>query len=141
MKLSTSNENRIINQREIPHLLQGEIARLDQKFKISIDPTSQGGTKIIKLVCSLEDKCLPFVPPMNIIIPEDYPAHSPTCSLIDQEYNATPFLSTVQKSLIAAMSMLPKQFSLSHLLDTWEMSIRKVCVPNTPTTPSLLVGA
>lgn len=54
---------------EIPHVLQGEIARLDQKFKVSLDQSSQIGTKIIKLVCYLDDKHLPCVPPVSIVIP------------------------------------------------------------------------
>lgn len=56
-------------QGEIPHVLQGEIARLDQKFKVSLDPSSQTGTKIIKLVCCLDDKHLPCVPPVSVVIP------------------------------------------------------------------------
>lgn len=53
----------------IPHILQGEIARLDQKFKVSLDPSAQMGTKTIKLVCCLDDKYLPCVPPVSVSIP------------------------------------------------------------------------
>lgn len=152
---------------EIPHVLQGEIARLDQKFKVSLDPSSQNGTKLIKLVCCLDSQHLPCVPPVSVVIPgkeqntisnykvllnkiiyfhlDDYPYSAPSCKLIEQEYNATPFLISVQSALVARISKLPKLFSLSHLLDTWEMSVRQACSPAfnsqiNPTTTSVLLG-
>lgn len=60
---STSSAN------EIPHVLQGEIARLDQKFKVSLDPSAQNHTNTIKLICCLDDKRLPCVPPISVSIP------------------------------------------------------------------------
>ncbi|GAB0095225.1 Mediator of RNA polymerase II transcription subunit 15 [Sergentomyia squamirostris] len=127
---------------EIPHLLQGEIARLDQKFKINLDPSAQIATKTIKLVCCLDDKYLPCVPPVSVSIPDDYPSTSPTCNLLEAEYNATPFLVAVQKALTARISKLPRQFSLSHLLDTWEMSVRQACAPTivNPSQTTVLLG-
>uniref|UniRef100_A0A8W7P774 Mediator of RNA polymerase II transcription subunit 15 n=1 Tax=Anopheles coluzzii TaxID=1518534 RepID=A0A8W7P774_ANOCL len=74
----------------------------------------------------------------------DYPSTAPSCSLIEQEYNATPFLILVQKSLMARICKLPGLFTLSHLLDTWEMSVRQACSPNptivAPTGTSVLLG-
>ncbi|XP_058453733.1 mediator of RNA polymerase II transcription subunit 15 [Malaya genurostris] len=129
---------------EIPHLLQGEIARLDQKFKVSLDQCAVSGTKTIKLICQLDDKHLPYVPPVAVTIPEDYPFTSPSCTLIEQEYNATAFLIQVQKSFLARICKLPEMFSLSHLLDTWEMSVRQACSPNpnlvAPSATSVLLG-
>ncbi|XP_053694402.1 mediator of RNA polymerase II transcription subunit 15 isoform X2 [Sabethes cyaneus] len=129
---------------EIPHILQGEIARLDQKFKVSLDQCAVGGTKTIKLICWLDDKHLPCVPPVAVTIPEDYPFISPSCTLIEQEYNATPFLIQVQKSFLARICKLPEMFSLSHLLDSWEMSVRQACAPNpsqvAPSATSVLLG-
>lgn len=129
---------------EIPHILQGEIARLDQKFKVSLDQCAISGTRTIKLICWLDDKNLPCVPPVAVTIPEDYPVTAPSCSLIEQEYNATPFLILVQKSLMARICKLPGLFTLSHLLDTWEMSVRQACSPNptivAPTGTSVLLG-
>uniref|UniRef100_A0A182NUI6 Mediator of RNA polymerase II transcription subunit 15 n=1 Tax=Anopheles dirus TaxID=7168 RepID=A0A182NUI6_9DIPT len=129
---------------EIPHILQGEIARLDQKFKVLVDQCAISGTRTIKLICWLDDKNLPCVPPVAVTIPEDYPFAAPSCSLIEQEYNATPFLILVQKSLMARICKLPGLFTLSHLLDTWEMSVRQACSPNptivAPTGTSVLLG-
>ncbi|XP_050100117.1 mediator of RNA polymerase II transcription subunit 15 [Anopheles aquasalis] len=132
------------NNQEIPHILQGEIARLDQKFKVSLDPCAITGSKTIKLICWLDDKSLPCVPPVAVTIPDDYPFTAPSCSLIEQEYNATPFLILVQRSFIARICKLPALFTLSHLLDTWEMSVRQACSPHptlvAPTATSVLLG-
>uniref|UniRef100_T1GJK5 Uncharacterized protein n=1 Tax=Megaselia scalaris TaxID=36166 RepID=T1GJK5_MEGSC len=114
---------------ETPHVLQGEIARLDQKFKVTLDPATQNQNKTLTLNCCLDDKCLPWVPPICVTIPENYPFISPTCTLNKQEYTATPFLSSVEKSLASRIGKLPKLHSLSHILDTWEMSVRQACSP------------
>ncbi|CAD6999010.1 unnamed protein product [Ceratitis capitata] len=116
---------------EIPHILQGEIARLDQKFKLTLDNTTQNNPKSIKVVCCLDDKRLPCVPPITVTIPEEYPSVSPSCALTQHEYGTTPFLKAVQDAFKARIAKLPKLYSLSHLLDTWEMSVRQACSPST----------
>lgn len=67
--LSGQGGSSTTSQQEIPHILQGEIARLDQKFKINLDAACQMGNKTIKLICSLDDKYLPCVPPISVTIP------------------------------------------------------------------------
>ncbi|XP_011497418.1 PREDICTED: mediator of RNA polymerase II transcription subunit 15 isoform X2 [Ceratosolen solmsi marchali] len=113
---------------EIPDVLQGEIARLDQRFKISLDPAQQNGSKCIQLICWLDDKHLPCVPPVLVIVPTDYPTIPPRCVLTSHEYTTT-YLSAVQKGLDARLAKLPKRFSVSQLLDTWEMSVRQASAP------------
>ncbi|CAH1109128.1 unnamed protein product [Psylliodes chrysocephalus] len=115
---------------DIPDVLQGEIARLDQKFKVSLDQNQQPGSKSILLICWLDDKHLPCVPPVSLTVPEDYPITSPTCHMNPHEYNATQFLSAVQAALLARIKKLPKHFSVSQLLDTWEMSVRQAAAPH-----------
>lgn len=115
---------------EVPHVLQGEIARLDQKFRVQFDHTVQIGAKTLKLVCYLNNPYLTCVPPIFIEIPDDYPASPPTCSLLEHEMNATKFLKSVQQIFGARMLKMPSLYSLSHILDTWEMSIRQACSPN-----------
>uniref|UniRef100_A0AAR5P856 Mediator of RNA polymerase II transcription subunit 15 n=1 Tax=Dendroctonus ponderosae TaxID=77166 RepID=A0AAR5P856_DENPD len=115
---------------DIPDVLQGEIARLDQRFKVSLDPNQQPGAKSIQLICWLDCKQLPCVPPISLTIPENYPKKSPTCHIASHEYNATTFLSDVQTALLARITKLPKNYSVSHLLDTWEMSVRQASAPN-----------
>ncbi|CAG9854665.1 unnamed protein product [Phyllotreta striolata] len=115
---------------DIPDVLQGEIARLDQKFKVSLDQNQQPGSKSIQLICWLDDKHLPCVPPVSLTVPEDYPIASPTCHMNPHEYKATQFLSAVQAALQTRMKKLPKHFSVSQLLDTWEMSVRQAAAPH-----------
>lgn len=38
---------------EIPEVLQGEIARLDARFKVQLDPLQVCGSKTIHLICKL----------------------------------------------------------------------------------------
>lgn len=57
------------SDKKIPHVLQREIAGLDQKFKVTLDPTAQNNHKSIKLICCLDDKKLPSVPPVSVNIP------------------------------------------------------------------------
>lgn len=142
-RISDDDEPTLTNTLVVPHVLQGEIARLDQKFKVSLDPsTMPTGKGVIKLICQLDDKHLPCVPPISVVIPEGYPMTSPNCKLIEYEYNSTPFLMSVQSALSARVSKLPKLFSLTHLLDTWEMAVRMACSPNRiqPTATSVLMG-
>lgn len=54
---------------------------------------------------------------------------APSCNLAKHEYNATAFLTSVQEAYTARASKLPRIFSLTHILDTWEMSVRQACSP------------
>lgn len=139
---STSTENNRPNDLniEIPNVLQGEIARLDRKFRVTYDQSVQTGSKILKLICYLNDPYLTCVPPMYVEIKDDYPSSPPFCKLLEHEMNATPFLESVQKIFSARMLKMPSFYSLSHILDTWEMSIRQACSPNcdsTATAPAI----
>ena len=61
-------------EEEIPDVLQGEIARLEPRFKVWLSPSQPAGeTGAIQLVCQLEDKDLPTVPHINVTIPANYP--------------------------------------------------------------------
>lgn len=131
-RTSSTESNRPNNMNiEVPHILQGEIARLDSKFRVTIDHSVQSGSKILKLICYLNDSYLPCVPPLYVEIPEDYPVSSPSCTLLEHEMNATQFLESIQQIFSARMLKMPSLYSLSHILDTWEMSIRQACSPNT----------
>ncbi|XP_032679689.1 mediator of RNA polymerase II transcription subunit 15 isoform X1 [Odontomachus brunneus] len=127
---------------EIPDVLQGEIARLDQRFKVSLDPAQQNGSKCIQLICWLDDRHLPCVPPVSVTVPADYPVTPPRCVMAPHEYEATTFLCAVQKALNARIAKLPRRFSLSQLLDTWEMSVRQASAPTqvTVTASTVLMG-
>jgi mediator of RNA polymerase II transcription subunit 15 len=114
---------------DIPDVLQGEIARLDQRFKVSLDPTQQPGSRSVQLLCWLDDRHLPCVPPVSLSVPEDYPRSPPRCHMAPHEHGSTQFLSAVQKALASRIRKLPSRFSVSQLLDTWEMSVRQASAP------------
>lgn len=127
---------------DVPEVLQGEIARLDQRFKVSLDSAQQYGSKSVRLICWLDDKYLPCVPPISISIPDDYPKHPPRCILSQHEYKATDFLMAVHKALSLRIRKLPSRFTLSQLLDTWEMSVRQASAPviKQPSTIAMLMA-
>ena len=113
---------------DIPDVIQGEVARLQSHFKVSLDPAQPDQNfSEIYTICQLEDRDLPSVPPLNITIPRNYPdSASPTCGdLID--YDLTPFLRKVKDALMARVAKLPQRHSLSQLLSAWEMSVRAAC--------------
>jgi mediator of RNA polymerase II transcription subunit 15 len=145
---------------DIPDVLQGEIARLDQRFKVcicvcvrvapypypsafppsqflnlsclfqvSLDPTQQPGSRSVQLLCWLDDRHLPCVPPVSLSVPEDYPHSPPRCHMAPHEHSSTQFLCAVQKALASRIRKLPSRFSVSQLLDTWEMSVRQASAP------------
>lgn len=127
----------------ISHILQREIARLDSKYKITLDQTTHTiGSKVVALTCCLDDKQLPPVPPINIYIPEDYPSTSPQCNIVEHEYDDTAFLIKVKKALKARISKLPTSHSLTHILETWGLAVRQACNPNfvEPTQESVLLA-
>lgn len=102
-------------------------------------------TGAIRLIAQLEDSRLPCVPPVSVSIPREYPSIPPTCLPPTNHYDATPFLKRVGAALDARLATLPRKFSLSQLLDTWEMSVRQACNPQNQTSPhpttSVLLGA
>ncbi|KAI8502829.1 mediator complex subunit Med15, partial [Branchiostoma belcheri] len=111
----------------IPNILQGEVAKLDQKFKVSLDPTQNNSSTSVHLVCKLDDRSLPSVPPIFVVVPEQYPEESPQCTAESHDYDSTSFLQTVKKSLDLRLLKLPDQHSLTQLLGAWEMSVRQAC--------------
>lgn len=129
---------------DVPIILQGEIARLDRKYQISFDSSNAIGSKVIKLICRLDDPFLPSIPPIYISIPPDYPESSPICTLLDHDFNATPFFAAIQKSFATRMFKTASVYSLSHVLDKLEMSVRQAYTTTfdqeTPTVPMLELG-
>nr|CAD7440652.1 unnamed protein product [Timema bartmani] len=96
---------------------------------VSLDPVHQPGSRSVQLLCWLDDKHLPCVPPISVSVPEDYPRSPPSCHMASHEYGSTQFLSAVQTALMARVRKLPCRFSVSQLLDTWEMSVRQASAP------------
>jgi len=130
---------------EIPHVLQGEIARLEPRFKVTLSPGQPAGdTGSIELVCQLDDKDLPTVPHINVTIPHDYPLSPPIYPTGDPDYLSTPFLERVDTSFSSRLVQLPPRHTLSQLLTAWELSVRAACSPyynvNTNASAGLISG-
>ncbi|XP_013392352.1 mediator of RNA polymerase II transcription subunit 15 isoform X2 [Lingula anatina] len=115
---------------EVPNVIQGEIARLARRFKVDFDPMTRNGEKTLHFICKLDDKNLPSVPPLSITVPAGYPETSPECDTALGDYESTPFLQNVQKSLDISLTKMPNRYSITALLDTWEMSVRQACNPD-----------
>ncbi|CAK1549608.1 unnamed protein product [Leptosia nina] len=119
---------------DIPDVLQGEIARLDSRFKVSLDPLQlMGGEGAITLTAQLDDARLPCVAAVHVSVPRDYPLSAPArlrprASRPDQPH---PFLARVERAMDARCAKLPKRCSVGELLNAWEMSVRQACAPNT----------
>lgn len=111
---------------DVPHILQQEVALLGQRFSVTRDPTWATGSDDIHLVCSLEARNLPTVPPLNISIPSLYPDVSPVChSLVDTSFvDDSSFLQTVYRNLHNQLVKMPDKYTLSSLLNAWELSVR-----------------
>jgi len=116
---------------DVPDVLQGEIARLEPRFKVwlsSSQPSGQCGT--VQLVCQLDDRDLPAVPHIQVVIPQAYPAVSPIYPVGPPDYLTTPFLQKVDNALNSRLLKLPTKHTLSQLLTAWELSVRAACSPS-----------
>ena len=114
---------------QIPLALKQEVPRLQSQFKVQIDPAQPASQKTICLICELEDHNLPSVPPISVSIPRDYPDSPPICEPDMIDYFSTPFLERVQSAFTSRLVRMPVKFTLSQLLNAWEMSVRSACSP------------
>ncbi|GAA6090473.1 mediator of RNA polymerase II transcription subunit 15 isoform X1 [Tachysurus ichikawai] len=116
------------DRQTIPNILQGEVARLDSKFLVSLDPSFCSNNGTVHLICKLDDKALPSVPPLQLSIPSDYPEQSPQWDNDDQQYEANPFLQNVHRNMTSKLLQLPDKHSVTALLNTWAESVRQACL-------------
>ena len=83
----------------------------------------------MELVCQLDDKDLPAVPHIYVLVPHNYPVAPPTCQLSPPDYLTTPFLTRLEEAFTGRMDKLPTQHTLSQLLTAWELAVRAACAP------------
>ncbi|KAL8180659.1 UNVERIFIED_CONTAM: mediator complex subunit Med15 [Gekko kuhli] len=112
----------------IPNVLQGEVARLNPKFLVNLDPSHCSNNGTVHLICKLDDKNLPNVPPLQLSVPADYPDQSPLWIDNRQQYEANPFLQSVYRYMMSKLLQLPDKHSVTALLNTWAQSIRQACL-------------
>ncbi|XP_068748520.1 mediator of RNA polymerase II transcription subunit 15-like isoform X2 [Montipora capricornis] len=110
----------------VPHVLQGELARLRSRFQVKSGATTGPVHSNTLLHCSIHDLNLPAVPPIEISVPQNYPFSSPECKTAN--YNANPFLQRVQRQLSSRLQRMPDMYSVTSVLDAWELSIRQACI-------------
>ncbi|XP_070204853.1 mediator of RNA polymerase II transcription subunit 15-like isoform X2 [Littorina saxatilis] len=111
-------------------VLQREIANLGVRFRVSLDPLHHPANKTIHLVCKLDDLNLPSVPPVLVTIPPEYPKDSPLCEpKTCPGYDASRFFKSVG-NILSEMMRRMSDYSLTALLNAWEMSVRKACAPS-----------
>ncbi|CAG9784672.1 unnamed protein product [Diatraea saccharalis] len=143
---------------DIPDVLQGEIARLDSRFKVSLETMQlSGGSGAISLLAQLDDARLPCVPGVHVAVPRDYPRRAPARLRAPAPAAAarrpaaahhapataeqSSFLARVEQAMDARCARLPKRCSVGQLLDAWEMSVRQACAPSpTAYTPVPALG-
>ncbi|XP_019362424.1 PREDICTED: mediator of RNA polymerase II transcription subunit 15 isoform X3 [Gavialis gangeticus] len=112
----------------IPNVLQGEVARLNPKFLVNLDPSHCSNNGTVHLICKLDDKNLPNVPPLQLSVPADYPDQSPLWIDNPRQYAANPFLQSVYRYMTSKLLQLPDKHSVTALLNTWAQSIRQACL-------------
>lgn len=115
-------------RQSIPNVLQGEVARLDPKFLVNLDPSHCSNNGTVHLICKLDDKDLPSVPPLELSVPADYPAQSPMWVDRQWQYDANPFLQSVHRCMTSRLLQLPDKHSVTALLNTWAQSIHQACL-------------
>lgn len=112
----------------VPNLLQGEVARLDVRFTVNLDSTLPSNNGTLHLLCRLDDKSLPSVPPLQLSVPADYPEQSPQWSQDQHSYEANSFLQTLHRTMTSKLLQLPDKHSVTELLQTWAQSVRQACL-------------
>ncbi|EHB14653.1 Mediator of RNA polymerase II transcription subunit 15 [Heterocephalus glaber] len=115
-------------QQSILNVLQGEVGRLAPKFLVNLDPSHCSNNGTFHLICKLDDKNLPSVPPLELSMPADYPAQSLLWINWQWQYDTNPFLQSVHQCITCRMLQLPDKYSVTTLLNTWAQSIHQACL-------------
>lgn len=118
------------SKEDLPDHIQGEVAQLNSKFKVSLDSSQIPILPLdsIQLHCFLEDRDLPSVPPISVTLGPNYPQESsPELHDNCEEYDTSTFLKAVRQALASRVKKLPARHTLTQLLTAWEMAVRSAC--------------
>ncbi|KAK3856325.1 hypothetical protein Pcinc_027979 [Petrolisthes cinctipes] len=118
----------------ISDIVQGEVARLNARFRVNLDCQMPPGSDELTLICQLDDPNLPCVPPITLTVPAKYPDKPPRCDLLPVDYETTEFLRSVRESMAVRLQNMPPHCSMTMLLHSWEMSVRQACSPKMSVT-------
>jgi len=105
----------------VPDIIKKEVATLKNNFNITWDNFRPNSSKLYT-VCYLENRYLPSVPPLNIILPLNYPESAPTMDDMAY-YDTTPELRKIKDALNSRKERLPFKHSITQLLNAWETSV------------------
>lgn len=135
--ISDSIESQLVRQQEATdgqeidskNVLEGEIARLDSRFKVEEDVLSHPFSKSTQIIVNLDSLDLPNVPPLVVRIPECYPSQPPVYVSESHQYvrNEKSFFTRVDSLFKLNCQKLAPTHSLTSLLQTWEQSVRQAC--------------
>ncbi|XP_064121852.1 mediator of RNA polymerase II transcription subunit 15-like isoform X2 [Macrobrachium nipponense] len=124
----------------ISDIVQGEVARLNTRFRVNLDCQQPPGSDDLTLICQLDDPNLPCVPPITLTIPSAYPMKTPRCDLLPVDYETTDFLKNIRESMLVRLKNMPPHCSLTMMLHSWEMSVRQACAPK-PSLTSIIANS
>jgi hypothetical protein len=62
---------------------------IPKHFQVDLDQLHLFGSQDLHLICRLEDKYLPSVPSLRIVVPRDYPRTAPFCDSRQPDYGTT----------------------------------------------------
>jgi hypothetical protein len=114
----------------LPWTIAKEIKLLDPTvFKVQV-VTGIKGTSTAKIRCALIESSLPCVPPLKISVTKAYPNERPSVIEMKEDYGPTPFLRHIAEIQNSRMLYLPLNFTITHLLKCWEMSVRQAVREN-----------
>ena len=137
--VSESIESQLLRQQEdtdghetgSKSVLEGEIARLDPKFKVEEDVLSHPFSRSTQLIVNLDTLDLPHVPPLVVRIPESYPSQPPRLVYVSENSqhvrDEDNFFGRVESLFRVNCQKLASSHSLTSLLQTWEQSVRQAC--------------
>lgn len=125
------------NPKEIPSILQGEVAALNKKFRAQLNNSYLNASGDIHIIVQINDPALPPVRPLKVTIPVGYPKIPPIIEgeneqmtqFLDSGANiddSTDFLTTQQLLFEERLDQLgPDLVTLTQVLSAWELSIRQ----------------
>ncbi|KAG7177519.1 mediator of RNA polymerase II transcription subunit 15-like [Homarus americanus] len=121
----------------ISDIVQGEVARLNARFRVNLDCQMPPGSDELTLICQLDDPNLPCIPPITLTVPAKYPEKPPRCDLLSVDYETTDFLKSIRESMLVRLQNMPPHCSLTMMLHSWEMSVRQACAPKSSMTSAI----
>merc|ERR1719285_881208 len=123
--------------REIPSILQGEVAGLNKKFVARLDKSQSNTAGDVHIVVSISDLDLPPVKELKVTIPNGYPSIPPIIkneqsehekdNMEMSEYDEDEDFLKIQESFFEERldSLGPDLVTLTQILSAWELSIRQ----------------